>query len=100
MKSTAPEFIAVEVGDGSKWMRPDNGCYSCDVYGPRCPVHDAAWAKIVETSDDGFVVELKNGRRWRRTADGWGQLTDVDRSSWSPRERQTPLDPRHEKPSW
>lgn len=38
--------------DGRKWIRPDNGCYPCDVYGPTCPWHSRDWVEQPEEIED------------------------------------------------
>lgn len=35
--------VVVDGPDGQRWIRPDNGCYPCDVYGPNCPWHSSSW---------------------------------------------------------
>jgi len=37
--------IIVDGPDGKRYIRPDNGCYSCDVKGPRCLWHAHEWVE-------------------------------------------------------
>lgn len=35
----------VQGPDGKLYIRPDNECYPCDVYGPNCPWHKDDWVE-------------------------------------------------------
>jgi len=41
--------IIVDGPHGKRYIRPDNGCYSCDVKGPRCLWHAHEWVEDPET---------------------------------------------------
>ncbi len=41
--SETTKTTVVEGPDGRRWIRPDNGCYPCDVNGPNCPWHRKQW---------------------------------------------------------
>lgn len=37
------EGLLIKGPDGTLWLRPDNGCYGCDVQGPGCLAHAQEW---------------------------------------------------------
>jgi len=50
----ATTTMVVEGPDGRRWIRPDNGCYSCDVRGPNCLWHKNLWVLDDNGDDDAL----------------------------------------------
>lgn len=59
------EPFAVRDPQGDIWLRPDNGCYACDVYGPTCPWHHVEWENT-STGERGQMRGRQPALEWSR----------------------------------